>query len=629
VGYVVAAGGGGAGVDAAALRSHLAGRLPEHLVPSAIVVLERLPLTANGKLDRRALPAPEAGGSAVHRAARTPREELLCALFAEVLGVAWVGIDDSFFALGGHSLLAMRLIGRIRGALDAELSIRTLFEAPSVAELVERLSPAAGAVSGRAVLVAGERPAEVPLSYAQRRLWFLERLEGASGTYVIPLAVRLRGSLDRAALAGALVDVVGRHESLRTLFPERAGVARQEIVGSALASARLGLEVVRVSEAELSGALSSAAARGFELSAELPLRAQVYELAGDEHVLLLLLHHIAGDGWSLGPLGRDLSRYYEARRCGVAASLSPLPVQYADYTLWQRSVLGEEEDAGSALGRQLSYWRERLAGLPEQLELPADRARPAVSSHRGGVVEFAVGEALHGGLEGLARASGASLFMVLQAALVALLSRHGCGEDIALGSPIAGRGEAALEELVGFFVNTLVLRTDVSGRPSFRALLGRVRSGNLAAYGHAELPFERLVEVLNPARSLSRHPLFQVMLAYQAWDGGGFEGGGLELSGLSGRLEAVSTASAKFDLSVSVAARRGAGAWCGCWRGRLPGPSGRCGSCRCCRVRSGGACWSSGTQARGRWRRQRCRSCSRRRLRARRRRLRCCAGSGG
>jgi acyl carrier protein len=372
VGYVVAA---GPGVDAAALRARLGAELPEHLVPSALVVLDRLPLTANGKLDRRALPLPEVSASAGHRGARTPQEEIVCGLFAEVLGVDRVGVDDNFFALGGHSLLAMRLIGRLRGALDVELSIRTLFEAPSVAGLIGRLWSREGAVAGppRAALVAGGRPSEVPLSYAQRRLWFLERLEGPGGTYVIPLAVRLVGELDRAALVGAVCDLVGRHESLRTLFPERLGVARQEIVASA--SASVGLEVVRIGEGGLSGALSAAAGRGFELSHELPLRAHLYALSSDQHVLLVLLHHIAGDGWSLGPLGRDLSRYYRARCDGVAAALSRLPVQYADYTLWQRAVLGEESDPASALSRQLGYWRERLAGLPEQLDLPADRSR--------------------------------------------------------------------------------------------------------------------------------------------------------------------------------------------------------------------------------------------------------------
>ncbi|HET9245245.1 MAG TPA: condensation domain-containing protein, partial [Xanthobacteraceae bacterium] len=535
--------------EAEDLRAHLGRLLPEHMVPSGYVVLDRLPLTPNGKLDRRALPAPEVRVSQGGRLPRTPQEELLCALFAEVLGVSAVGIDDNFFALGGHSLLATRLISRVRATLGVEVAIRSLFEAPTVAGLVRRLGDGG---SVRAPLRVQARPAEVPLSYAQRRLWFLERLEGGTSPYTIPLAVRLRGELDRVALEGALGDVVERHESLRTIFPERGGVPRQEVLSAAAAG--VGLSVLAVSEAELSGALTAAASVGFDLSREVPLRAHLFVLGEREHVLLLVLHHIAGDGWSLSPLGRDLGEFYAARRAGRAAQLPGLPVQYADYTLWQRRVLGEESEGESAIARQLSFWRDRLSGLPDQIELPFDHGRPAVLSYRGGSVGFELSGSLHCGLLELARASGASLFMVLQAGLVALLTRLGAGTDIAIGSPIAGRTDGALDDLVGFFVNTLVLRTDASGDPSFRALLGRVRADNLAAYAHQELPFERLVEVINPVRSLSRHPLFQVMLTLQNQ-----ASGGLELCGLEASAEEVSSGRAKFDLSVSVAERRDAG----------------------------------------------------------------------
>ena len=545
VGYVVPA--GDAVLDAAALRAHLGQSLPEHMVPSAFVVLDRLPLTPNGKLDRRALPAPEHRVGAVRRAARTPQEEILCALFAEVLGLERVGIDEDFFALGGHSLLATRLISRIRSTLDVEVSIRSLFEAPTVEALVGRLGDAQVA---RAPLRAQARPAEIPLSYAQRRLWFLDRLEGASATYTIPLALRVRGELDRAALEAALGDLVERHESLRTIFPDTLGVPRQVILDAGAARPRLA--VTAVDETSLAGALSAAARTGFDLAREPPLRVHLFALGAGEHVVLLLLHHIAGDGWSLAPLLRDLGRFYEARCRGEAAAVAALPVQYADYTLWQHAVLGSEEDGESAIARQLSFWTGQLAGLPDQLDLPLDRARPAVSSYRGGSVGLRLSAPLHGALLELARASGASLFMVLQAGLSALLTRLGAGTDIAIGSPIAGRTDSALDDLVGFFVNTLVLRTDTSGAPSFRALIGRVRAGNLAAYSHQELPFERLVEVLNPARSLSRHPLFQVMLVLQ--NNAELK---LELAGLEARFEAVATASAKFDLSLSLAERRG------------------------------------------------------------------------
>ena len=390
------------------------------------------------------------------------------------------------------------------------------------------------------------RPAEIPLSFAQRRLWFLDRLEGGGSTYTIPLAVRLSGALDRAALEAALGDLVERHESLRTIFPDVLGVPRQVILEAGAARPRLAVSAV--SEEGLRAALAAAAGAGFDLAREPPLRAHLFALGEREHVLLVLLHHIAGDGWSLAPLARDVGRLYGARCGGGAAELAALPVQYADYTLWQHAVLGSEEDAGSAIARQLAFWSGSLAGLPDQIELPLDRARPAVASHRGGSVALTLSAQLHGGLVGLARASGASLFMVLQAGLAALLTRLGSGHDIPIGSPIAGRTDSALDDLVGFFVNTLVLRTDTSGNPSFRALVGRVRASNLAAYSHQDLPFERLVEVLNPARSLARHPLFQVMLVLQ--NTAALE---LALPGLSVGFEAVETASAKFDLSLSLA----------------------------------------------------------------------------
>ena len=346
-------------------------------------------------------------------------------------------------------------------------------------------------------------------------------------------------------------------------MPDRLGVPRQVVLEPPQARPALGIEAVDeagLTETGLAAVLTAAASRGFDLSRETPLRAQLFELPqselGDnEHVLLILLHHIAGDGWSLGPLWRDLAALYRARRDGVPAALSPLPVQYADYTLWQRAVLGEESDPASAIARQLSFWKTALDGLPEQIELPADRPRPAVSSHRGGHVPLVIPAGLHGQLAGLAQRSGASLFMVLQAALTGLLSRLGGGTDIAIGSPIAGRTDAALDDLIGFFVNTLVLRTDLSGQPSFHELIGRVRSANLSAYAHQDLPFERLVEVLNPARSLSRHPLFQVMLAFETQTPGA---GPLDLAGLTAEPQPIATASAKFDLSLGLTEHRSA-----------------------------------------------------------------------
>ena len=546
VGYVVAQSGQRA--DPALMRSHVAQSLPEYMVPGAIVVLEALPLSPNGKLDRKALPAPEFGvrASAAWRAPRTAREEILCALFAETLAVPQVGIEDNFFELGGHSLLATRLVSRIRAALGLELAIRSLFEAPTVAGLAERLNKAQAAKPPLRAMV---RPEEIPLSFAQRRLWFLDRLEGPSPAYNIPVALRLTGALDCPALEAALADLVERHESLRTIFPEDLGSLRQLILEAP--NARPTLNVLPVTEATLTEALAAAAQQSFDLSAQIPLRVHLFALRQSEHVLLLVLHHIAADGWSLAPLGRDLACAYAARCQHAAPQLPTLPLQYADYTLWQQQLLGSETDPESLLGGQTAFWTKALEGLPEQLELPTDRPRPALASYQGETVPLQISPELHGRLLGLAREHQASLFMVLHAGLAALLTRLGAGTDIAIGSPISGRTDHALEELVGFFVNTLVLRTDTSANPSFRELLARVRAADLAAYAHQELPFERLVELLNPVRSLSRHPLFQVMLAFQ-----NTPEAVIELPGIVARLEPVSVKAAKFDLSLGLSERR-------------------------------------------------------------------------
>ena len=330
------------------------------------------------------------------------------------------------------------------------------------------------------------------LSYAQQRLWFLYRMEGASATYNIPLALRLTGEPDERALEAGLNDVVERHEALRTVFPEEEGVPYQRVLSGE--AARVQLRVKRVEESELKEKLAEAAGVKMALERELPLRAWLFEIKEQEHVLLLVLHHIAGDGWSLAPLARDLGEAYGARREGRAPEFEPLSVQYADYAEWQREVLGEEEDKESRMSVQLEYWKKALEGMAEETELPVDRARPQAMSYRGGTVELKLDAELHRGLKRVAGETGASLFMVLQAGLAVLLKKLGGGEDIGIGTVVAGRSERELEELVGFFVNTLVLRTDVSGDPSFVELIERVRKFDLEAYGKDELPFERLVE---------------------------------------------------------------------------------------------------------------------------------------
>ena len=534
---------------AAELRVFAAGRLPAYMVPAWITVLESLPLTAAGKVDRAALPVPEYLAEAGSRSPATAAEEIVRGAMADVLGLDdlhQVGADDSFFALGGHSLLITRLVARIRALFGVELTQRAVFDAPTAAGLACLLTQAgAASAAPRPALSARTRPDRIPLSFAQRRLWFLWQLEGPSHTYNVPAAIRLTGDLDIRALTWALSDVIGRHEALRTVFPSAGGEPHQRILN--LEEADWSLPVTAVAGPAVPAAVADATAHGFDLSSEIPIRTRLLETGPGEHVLVVVIHHIAADGWSMRPLARDIAAAYHTRRAGQEPDWAPLPVQYADYALWQRDLLGDDDDPDSLVSRQIGYWREALAGAPDELPLPADRTRPAVPSYQAHAARLDIPAAIHQRLAVLARSHGVTLFMALQAGLAVLLSRLGAGDDIPVGFPVSGRADEVLDDLVGFVVNTLVLRSDLSGEPTFAVLLARVREASLRALAHQDVPLERLVEALAPTRVLARHPLFQVNFALQ-----NDAVTGLDLPGLEASVLPVSTSASRFDLNVVV-----------------------------------------------------------------------------
>ncbi|MFB9415629.1 non-ribosomal peptide synthetase [Dactylosporangium matsuzakiense] len=534
--------------DPAALARALSALLPPAMLPTRFVALPRLPQSSSGKVDRRTLAALPLGAAVCPVSAREPRtdgERRLLSVWRDLFGRADIGVDDDFFGLGGHSLLAIRLVGRVRAEFGVELPVRALFEAPTVAGIAERLAAAALAGADRPPLRAAERPAAVPLSFGQQRLWFLHRLTGADSTYNIAMSLRATGALDTSALRAAFGDVVDRHEVLRTTVEDTPDGARQRIAPPG--PPHPPVTVVPAGPDGVAAAVEAAGDYAFDLATEAPVRVWVFAVAPDVHVITVVVHHVAGDAWSMEPLARDLATAYAARRQGAAPDWAPLPVQYADFALWQRDLLGDERDPSSRSARQLAFWRRQLHGAPAELFLPTDRPRPAEPSYRGGVIAFQVPAGVHARLERIARERDASVFMVLQAALALLLTRLGAGTDIPLGSPVAGRMDPALDGLVGFFVNTLVLRTDTSGDPTFTELVDRVRDWNLAAYQHQDVPFERLVEVLNPPRAAARHPLFQVMMSLE-----NTSPVDVALDGLALREEQHPGTTAKFDLTFSL-----------------------------------------------------------------------------
>ncbi|HEX7240849.1 MAG TPA: amino acid adenylation domain-containing protein, partial [Longimicrobiaceae bacterium] len=534
----------------AELRAHLARHLPEYMVPSAVVAVERFPLSPNGKLDRAALPDPEPAREEAYVLPRTPAEERMAGIWAEVLGVERVGAEDAFFALGGHSLLATRAASRVREAFGVDLPLRAVFEAPTLADLVRRVEGLrTGGASGGAVppLVPVPRDGSpLPLSFAQQRLWFLDRLEPGSAAYNMLLALRLRGPLDARALERAVAETVRRHEALRTVFVEVEGgpaqVARPA-GAEPLPVAELAALSGEAREAEVRRVLRDEERRPFDLHRGPLFHARLLRLAAEEHVLVLALHHVVGDAWSMGVLAREVAALYEAFSRGEASPLADLPVQYADFAAWQREWLARE-----TLERQLAWWRESLAGAPAVLEIPTDHPRRASPGERAATVSRRLPREASARLRALAGDEGATPFMVLLAALDLLLARWSGEEDVVVGSPIAGRTRRETEGVVGFFVNTLVLRTDVSGNPTFRELLARVREATLGAYQHQDLPFERLVEALGVERSLARTPLFQVLLLLDDGAVAPLPFGGMRVEPVRGGAGA-----AKFDLAVSVA----------------------------------------------------------------------------
>jgi amino acid adenylation domain-containing protein len=533
-----------------ALREFMGTCLPEYMVPAMIVELRELPLSANGKLDRKALPQPEYPREQAPVAPRNAEEEILCQIFAEVLQLDQVGAGQNFFAAGGHSLLATQVISRVRNAFGVDLPLRVLFEAPTVTALAQRVEHARGVGQQIALpLVRLARDQAVPLSFAQQRLWFLDQFVPNSPTYNINIALRLQGELRLEVLEWALNEVVRRHEVLRTRMEVVEGQARQIIASNAAVS----IAVTDMSQLE-PGDREAVIARWIREEAETPfnlahgplLRIKLLQRQEQDHVLLLTMHHIVSDAWSMGIMVREFSHFYEAKLLGRESPLPELPIQYADYAVWQRNWI-----QGEMLERQIAYWRTQLAE-PPVLEMPTDYAREASKSETGASAKWVLSEELSRNLKDLSRREGVTLFMTLLTAFQLLLSRCSGQNDISIGSPIAGRTRTELEGLIGFFVNTLVLRSDLSGSPTFRELLARIRETTLTAYAHQDVPFEKLVEELQPRRDLSRSPLFQAMFVLQNAPMVELELPGLKLSLMERVAETV-----HFELLLTAAEENG------------------------------------------------------------------------
>ncbi len=530
------------------LRRFAQERLPNYMVPALFVVLDAFPLLPSGKIDRRALPEPDWAtrqSDDSYVAPRTPDEQQLAAIWSEVLGLGRVGIYDDFFELGGHSLLATQLVSRVRAVCNVELPLRSVFESPTIAEFAEQVEltqRGAGETIAPPIRPA-PRTDRLPLSFAQQRLWFLDQIESGAPLYNIPETMRLHGALNVDALRRSLQEIVRRHETLRTVFSAEDGLPYQLILPEApidlplsdlseLPVAEREVEALRLAERE--------ARRPFDLQHGPLLRARLLRLAPDDHMVLLTIHHIISDDWSTSVLIGEIASIYDAFARGRPSPLPELPIQYADFAVWQRNWL-----QGETLDRQLNYWRTHLTGAPPLLELPTDRPRPPMQTFNGAYLEVVIPRKLSYAIKTLSQREGTTLFMTLLAAFSVLLARYSGQDDICIGTPIANRHRGEVENLIGFFVNTLVLRTDLSDAPSFRTLLHRVRESTLGAYAHQDLPFEMLVDALQPERDLSHSPLFQVMFALQNAPLNMMEMSDLALSDV-----AVHSGTAKFDLTL-------------------------------------------------------------------------------
>ncbi|HEX2094412.1 MAG TPA: amino acid adenylation domain-containing protein [Longimicrobiaceae bacterium] len=546
------------GVDAPephGLRAGLAGELPEYMVPSALVLLDRLPLNASGKVDRGALPAPDSARESddAGAAPRTPVEAALAEIWGEVLRMERVGIRDDFFRHGGHSLLAVRVISRIHRAFGVEVPIRALFDAPTVEAMAARVEAAlcAGEADGAPPIVPVPRDRPLPLSFAQQRLWFVEQLDPGDPVYNLPVALRLRGRLDAQVLERALTEIVRRHEVLRTVFRSTGSGEVEQVVldpySFVLRRTHLGGSVETERDAGVRELAREEAGAPFDLARGPLLRGTLVRMGDEDSVLLFTMHHIVSDEWSVPVLVREVSALYGAFSRGEPSPLPELPVQYADYAAWQREWL-----QGERLERQLSYWRGRLAGLPPLLELPTDRPRPVVAGARGGTRRLSLPAEVVDALRSLGRREGTTLFMTLLAGFQALLARYSGQGDVSVGIPVAGRTRVEVEGLIGFFVNTLVIRADLSDDPTVRELLSRGRERMLEAQTHQELPFERLVDELKVERSFSHTPLFQVMFTLADRGGATLRLGEVEVEEMR-----TGTGSSAFDLSLLLAEEDG------------------------------------------------------------------------